>query len=216
MITLLIEEINGVRNPGFVESDGAEPDPRFAEIADLLASLHRSGALVWVTDEDSQGSYNILCRSIDAPDTERIARVYELLELENPPAAGDADYLNLSMGVARYSSGSVVIRSRSLFSLFQVAAASVDVPVEDEESGIAPKSRPGGPAVEALHNERSASRSRTAMVSVPYRGWWYSIDMADTPTKEAFRMIEAIMSARIADAAHAHNAAPVLTVPASR
>jgi hypothetical protein len=53
------------------------------------------------------------------------------------------------------------------------------------------------------------------MIAVKHHGWWYSIDATDTASKLTFRIIEALMSVRMAEAA-GQQAAPVLTVPASR
>lgn len=53
-------------------------------------------------------------------------------------------------------------------------------------------------------------------VAVQYRGVWFYIDETDRTTKEAFLLANWLWSSLIADAAGQHQAAPVLTVPASR
>jgi hypothetical protein len=53
------------------------------------------------------------------------------------------------------------------------------------------------------------------MISVKHHGWWYSIDGTDTQSKLTFRILEALMSVRMAETVE-QRAAPVLTVPVSR
>jgi hypothetical protein len=54
------------------------------------------------------------------------------------------------------------------------------------------------------------------MVAVEHHGWWYSIDSTDGQSKETFRILEAIVTARIAYTVERRSAMPVLTVPVSR
>jgi hypothetical protein len=62
---------------------------------------------------------------------------------------------------------------------------------------------------------RSEWHPRGAMVAVKRHGWWYSIDGTDAASKLTFRMLEALMSVRMAETVE-QRAAPVLTVPVSR
>jgi hypothetical protein len=53
------------------------------------------------------------------------------------------------------------------------------------------------------------------MTAVKHHGWWYFIDGTDAESKLTFRILESLMSVRMAEAAE-QKAAPVLTVPVSR
>jgi hypothetical protein len=53
------------------------------------------------------------------------------------------------------------------------------------------------------------------MVDVKRHGWWYSIDGTAGESKLTFRMIQALMSVRIAEAS-ANKPSVLLTVPVSR
>jgi hypothetical protein len=61
----------------------------------------------------------------------------------------------------------------------------------------------------------SKERPEQAMVAVKRHGWWYSVDARDTESKLTFRLLEAIISVRMAEAVE-RKATPVLTVPVSR
>ncbi len=92
----------------------------------------------------------------------------------------------------------------------------MDVPADHLESGMAPPLPPRGPAAAQIHIRRSAGRPGNAMVAVEHHGWWYSIDATDGQSKETFRIVEAITTARITDTVERRSAMPVLTVPVSR
>jgi hypothetical protein len=53
------------------------------------------------------------------------------------------------------------------------------------------------------------------MIAVEHHGWWYSVDGTDAQSKLMFRLVEVLLSARIAEAV-GREPAPVLTVPVSR
>lgn len=213
--TLLLEEINGIQNPIYRTDDADTEAARFAEIVDLLALLHQRGILIWAATDDDAHSFVALLRAKNPEAVTRIARLYDLLSLHDPPALGESNYEHLTVRVSMGDPFGIDVRPRSLFSLFQIAAASVDVPEDHIESGIAPHIPPTGPASQTISIQRSATRPQTALVSVHHHGWWYSIDATDAQSKATFRLIEAVMTARIADASHNRNT-PVLTVPVSR
>jgi hypothetical protein len=53
------------------------------------------------------------------------------------------------------------------------------------------------------------------VVADEHHGWWYSIGGTDARSKLMFRLVEVLLSARIAEAT-GREATPVLTVPVSR
>jgi hypothetical protein len=53
------------------------------------------------------------------------------------------------------------------------------------------------------------------MIAVKRHGWWYYIDQTDAGSKMTFRLLEALVTARISEAIETKHA-PVLTVPVSR
>ena len=124
--------------------------------------------------------------------------------------------LRVLFGVGMNEGDVIELRTRSVFDLFQIAAAAVDVPAEHVESGMASPVPPGAPVAAQIQIQRSAGRPGNAMVAVEHHGWWYSIDATDGRSKETFVILEAIATARLADTVNRGSATPVLTVPVSR
>ena len=215
-MTLLIKEINGIRNPEFLTEPSAAADDRFAQAAELLASLHRRGLVIWTQEPGDTPSFALLLRGEGADYAREVARLHELLGLERPRRPEEIITLRVLLGVGTHEADVIELRTRSVYDLFRILAAAVDVPAEHLESGMAPPLPPRGPAAAQIHIRRSARRPSNAMVAVEHHGWWYSIDATDGQSKETFRIVEAIATARIADTVERRSAMPVLTVPVSR
>jgi hypothetical protein len=215
-MTLLIKGINGIRNPEFLTNPSAAADGRFAQVAELFASLHRRGFLIWTREPGETDTFTLLLQGEGADYAQEITQLHELLGLEKPRRLDEIITLRVVLGVGVPGEGVIELRTRSVFDLFQIAAAAVDVPTKHLESGLAPPLPPGGPAVAQIRIHRSSGRPGNAMVAVEHHGSWFSIDSTDGASKKTFRILEALMTARITDTAVARSAMPVLTVPVSR
>ncbi|MHC4077598.1 MAG: hypothetical protein ACYST0_04045, partial [Planctomycetota bacterium] len=182
-IELLIKEINGIRNPGFLTDPAAKPDPRFGEIAKLLASLHRHGSLTWSQQPGEKPTFVLFLRGSGEHYIKEVTRLHELLSLEKPRSLDEALTLRVLHAVGTPEGSVLELRPRSVYDLFQVAAAAVDVPGEHLESGLAPPLPPSGPAVAHIRIPRSKSPPNDAMVAIKHHGWWYSIAATDGRSK---------------------------------
>jgi hypothetical protein len=214
--TLLVRSVNGLQNPDSQAYPSVAADARFARVADLLATLAHRGALVWGQPSEEEPSFSLLLRGEGETYAREVTDLFALLGLGPPPRLDDLLAVPVHLGLGSRGDGAIHLATRSVFDLFQIAAASVEVPEDHLESGLAPRLPPPGPAGESIHIRRSKRRPRTAIVAIPHRGWWYSIDATDSTSKQTFRILEALISVRIADTAARGSAAPVLTVPASR
>jgi len=215
-MTLLIMEINGTRNPVYTEAATPDELRRFAEIADLFTLLHRRGRLIWTQVPGDDSSFGLLLRGEDADALQEIVRLHELLGLDPPQPNGKAVTLQVALGVGGHGGDRIELMTRSGFDLLQVAAASVEVPEEHLESGLASPLPPRGPVCDEIRIRHSSSPPEDALVAVRRHGWWFWIDAKDGRSKESFRLLEAIASSRIADATEGRSRVPVLTVPVSR
>lgn len=215
-MTFLVKEINGARNPMFADPSRSEAGRRFAEIADLLATLHRRGELIWTQESEDEPSFMLLLRGEGADYARRITRLHELLELNPPQPVPRFVTLPVVQSVGPRQGTRVALRIRSTWELFRIAAASVDVPQEHLESGLASPLPPVGPAGARLRIRRSSGRPGGALVAVRHHGWWYAIEATDGPSKETFRLLEAISTARLADTVDTRSRTPVLTVPVAQ
>jgi hypothetical protein len=214
-MTLLIKEINGIRNPEFL-SGPSPADERFGQIAELIASLHRRGFATWTQKPGDTPSFALLLRGEGADYARDVARLHELLGLGKPHNLDEIIALEVLLAAGIHGNDVVELRPRSVFDLFRIAAAAVNVPPEHLQSGLAPPLPTPGPAGAMIRLPRSSSRPKNAMVAVKHHGWWYSIDATDGRSKQTFRILEAVLTARIADTVDKRFGMPLLTVPVSR
>ena len=215
VMTFLVKEVNGTRNPLFSDPSAPDEEHRFAEIADLFASLHRRGLLLWTEMAGDEAPFGVLMRHNGAGASQDIARLYDLLGLDPPREIGTLDTLPVVFGVGALEANVIELLPRSAFDLLRVAADSVDVPPEHLESGLASPLPHGGPNTDQIRIRRSADRPSGALVAFRHHGWWFWIDGTDGRSKATFRLLEAIMTARIGDTV-TNSKMPVLTVPVSR
>lgn len=215
-MTLLINEINGLQNPDSIGDTFSPVDPTFQEVVGLITSLHRRGRLLWIEQAGNPSSFAMALRQKDEEDASAMRRLSELLGLRAPPATGGVTTFRVVLGIGDANPDEIIVRTRALFEIFQIAAASIDVPDEHLESGLAPPSVPVGLASEQIRILSSSGRPDNALVAVRHHGWWYWIDATDSRSKATFRLLESIMTARMADATSRNSGVPVLTVPVAR
>jgi hypothetical protein len=214
--TLLLRSINGTRNPDFLADPSVEVDPRFTRLVELLAALARQGRASWAQDADPATSFVLAFTGDGDAFAVQIAELYGLLGFAPPGDLDGVVTLPLRLGIGRPDEPAVHLETRSIFELFNVAAASVEVPEEHVAAGIAQALPPAGPAGGNIRIRRSKGRPDGALVATRHHGWWYFIEGSDTASKLTFRIIESLISVRIADAVDHGKATPVLTVPVSR
>jgi hypothetical protein len=224
MYRLVIAEFNGVRCS---ELDGATPEEveRFAKATQVLAKLQRQGSLVWTSDDSpsSHGAkggdaavvpgYAMGFRGHGAEFESDMAALKELVGIDPEPVTKEFSRVRVALGLGHESGHTVAIFTRSLFDLLNVASAAVDVPESHLSAGLAPPSPDG--LEFPLRIRSSVSAPARPLVSFQHYGTWFYIDAADLQSKQTFRVLEAITSARIADSSKGVGT-PVLTVPISR
>jgi len=216
-IALLLKEINGIASDDISASlDQTAKDGGFAQVAQLLASLHRRNALVWGHLGDNPSALALFLRPRSAVDVDEISRLSELLGLGVEVNIDEVRTLRVRDAFGSRSSDIIEIRTRSAFEMLGVAAASVDVPEEHLERGRAARLPPGGPMSQLIHIHRSAKPPEHALVAIEHHGWWFWIDATDDQSKATFRILNVIATARLADTADPRSSTPVLTIPVSR
>ncbi len=212
-LTLLIRSINGIHNPDFLEDPSVEVDARFARIAELLSTLDRRGHLTWAQELGDHPSFALVLQGEGERYAKEVSDLHALLGMRPPDDLHEFIALPVYLGIGKRDEIAIRLGTRSIHDLFNIAAASVDVPEEHVESGLAHKLPPVGPAGECIHIRRSEESPGLAMVAVQHHGWWYAIDGTDAASKETFRLLEGVMSVRIADAIGRSSTTPILTVP---
>lgn len=215
VMTLLCRSINGIQNPEFLTTDAGAADPRFARIVALVAELSRRGEAAWVEIASNPPAFALALNGDDETYTQRLRELYGLLGLDPPPDPDATITLPARLGFGKSDEQAIRLRTRSLWELFTIAAASVEIPEEHVQSGLAVPLPPVGAPGKSIRIRGSESRPRQAMIAVKHHGWWYFIDGTDAGSKLTFRILESLMSVRMAEAVE-HKGTPILTVPVSR
>ncbi|MEM9295521.1 MAG: hypothetical protein AAGA57_06940 [Planctomycetota bacterium] len=208
----LVANINEIPNHAFVDPSSA-PDPRFAEVVDLLRRLDAANALSWrvagATPEAH--TYAIVLNWPARLDAE----VRDLLSLlGTPPTAERRAVLPLGFGDGSQGGDVVWIGTRSIGELVKIASAAMDVAPEHRSRGLVTE-----PIRELGHTGRlitvrgSKTRPRDAYVDFQQHGWWYSIAHDDTASKRYFKLLSTLISIRITETLGSANGTPVLTIP---
>ncbi len=213
---LLLKEINSAVNPVLGMIPGEPTDDRFARVTETLAALHRANALVWAREPGEQGEFLLILRERRPADAEAIRELLDLLDAAGERTPSGHLAVRIRAGLGWTGEEALDLQTRSVFELLHVAASGVDVPEDHLESGLAPMMPAVSDDGRHIAIRRSQSRPNSALVAVRRHGWWFSIDATDTASKEAFVVLNAIITASLADAAGGRAAAPVLTVPVSR
>lgn len=214
-MTLLLKSVNGIPNPDFLADTAVEPDPRFARVVELLAGLARKGHTVWVHQPEERNSFALALTGEGEAYAQELGELYGLLGFAAPREMQQVTTLPVKLAIGKPEEPAIHIRTRSLYDLFGIAAAAVEVPEDHLQAGLAPRLPPRGAVGQSIHIRSSKARPRQAMTAVKRHGWWYSIDATDSTSKLTFRLLEALMSVRMAEAAE-QKGTPVLTVPVSR
>ena len=214
VIVLLIRTINGVQNPSLAPGATVPLDTRFAQIAELLAELARGGHVEWVMRPEATPTFSLVLEGDGGPYVRQVVELYRLLGLTPPPKIGHVTRIPISNEAGEPDA--IVLRPRSLYELFDVAAGAVEVPDEHVAAGVVPERPVIASAGPGIHIHCSASEPEHAMTAVEHNGYWYSIDASDHETKLAFRVLAALMSVQLADDTDRESTQPMLTVPVSR
>lgn len=214
---LLFESVNGVQNPAFLV-DGHKPNQRFVRWVELVLELDQAGAIHW--RHFARGNRNLaMVISRYAPN--HTHTVKELLELVEVSAEGITEGKDIILA-SQLSDGTtdgpehLSIKTRSVLDLLTIASASIDIPTEHIESGLARSYPQLGAVAHLIQIHRSAESPDTAMVAVKHHDWWYYIDATDTSSKDYFRLMQVLISEGISESAKKDAQTPVLTVPVGR
>jgi hypothetical protein len=214
-MTLLCRSVNGIQNPDFIFDAAHAADPRFERLAALLAALHRGGHVDWAEEPGDPRAFVLALSGDGTSYAQQVRELYALLGFAAPHDVSAVMTLPVHLGIGKPRGTAVQLRTRSLWDLLSIAAAAVEVPQEHIESGLAAALPTSGTAGADFHVRRSKRRPQKAMIAVKRHGWWYYIDQTDSRSKITFRLLEALITARMAEATET-KAAPVLTVPVSR
>lgn len=210
---MLVASINGIRNPAFLY-DNLQPDPRFEQFIMLVTDLTNRHCLHWTVGQREAASIELTVES----STYCIDSANELLELLQLPKLRKEQArmrIPVKFSFDESTSGGVGIITHSVWKLVEVMSAAVEVPAEDESSGVVlPAGRIG---IEPdLRIRFAKERPDNAYVAVEYRDGWFYIDNRNVITKSYFKLLGDLWTAAMEKSLGTGANSPVLTVPVSR
>lgn len=211
----LVSNMNGIVNQDFLHSSDTI-DPRFSRVVTIMTELAQEHRLLWVENPERANTLSIVIDHYLPTYAKEVGELLDLLGLPASDSASGQVILPVSLALDGREIGGIGITTRSVFDLVQILSAAIELPEEDQRSGVTVSYPPSGVAGTELHVRYAEAEPEHASVAVRYRDGWFYIDERDQVTKRFFRLLSSLWSVNIADSAAGASAAPVLTVPVSR
>jgi len=213
--TLLVNRINNLRNPDFLDGQFTEPDPRFMRFVVLFSELTKAGVLDLMKDSRKEVVFNVVIGGYAPQYSKKVVEFLDLLDLQMPPDESKGIVIPAYFAVNTKKVWGIGITTRSTFDLIEIFTAAIEVPQEHALEGLTINSPLMGWPGQGIRIVSSTTKPKNMSVAVKYRGYWFGIDETDQRTKAFFRSLRSYWSVSIAAAAD-QSAAPVLTLPVSR
>ena len=195
---MITRSVNDLRNPDFIRSPLSESDPRFLRLVDLMIDLNHTGHLNWARVPREGVQFSLVIRDCEPKRTQEIRELLALLDQPQKINMSEPIILPVYHAIQEPDSGSIAITTSSIYDLIEILSASIDVPEEHDESGLAINYPAPGLAGKEVHIFRADMRPRNASVAVKYRQSWFYIDETDQSTKLMFRVLRTLWKDRIA------------------
>jgi len=107
-----------------------------------------------------------------------------------------------------------MLETRSVAGILRAVADLVEVPDKDVTAGVVTPNESALLASDVAFRIRSSDTlPKRSAVAVEHRGAWFYVDDTDLMSKAIFQAVETIFQSGLAEAIHAGQGAPVLTLP---
>ena len=208
---LLYRRLNDLKLP----IDGPLPPEaqRGAVLGNMLreAGILRFGRAPGSTDERPE--YVLILSGYSEEHQDLVREYLDLLGVEGQVVDGRKIVLPFGPSVDPDGEGTIYVETRSVLDWLRLAASMVEVPAPHLEAGIVgPGGWPGLPENRLITVRSSKEKPKNAVVSVPFRGWWFYIDATDSRSKESFQLIKFMVELRL-NPEGIQQQVPVLTIP---
>lgn len=218
---VLLQNINGLKNAP--SASGPTPDrvpeyKEFCQVVKLLRSLQIRGVLTMGRTTPAEGGESFIELHIaeKASDWDETKEFRKRLGLD----AG-LTHFRLTTEVGTGGKDRIAVVLRSLMACFFYISQSVEVPPEDEQSGLVTVSRDKQgerfnwqKLTKDLMRIRWAKKPpQNAYSAIFYRGNWFYIDDSDLTSKSTFSLLTQLFALQ---AGEIKSTGPILTLPVSR
>jgi hypothetical protein len=196
LFELCVKSINDIDNnstaPGFVRP----PDPRFAELVELLGRIQRSGAIGTrlVKKDKWEAAMMTFRRRVDPNLARDLAAARRLMGVDP-----NATETTVTYGSAPTAPNEIAILTRSIMEIIIEMASQIDVPAEYVAEGRTYATLPdvgSGPGQVPPFSRVQTGKEKPAhtFAAIRNRGHWYWIDDRDRLSKVHFTFLMILFS----------------------
>ena len=214
-LTLLVTQINDLKNPDFLQRSPGEPDRNFLRFLELTTEFRQAGIIDWVEDPREAIEFNIIIRKYAPRYTQKVWEYLRLLDLPVPTDNSQDIILPVFFAVRDKDWYGVAISTRSTEDLLEIIRATIEIPEEHARAGKTIDYPAVGLAGQGVHILSSKKKPEKAALATKYRDYWFYIEDSDLRAKEFFRVLKIFWTSSTVSSADA-SAAPVLTIPVGR
>lgn len=214
---ILVRRLNGIENPDFLHEGSRGVDSRFERVCQILTFLARVNVLSWVAGPEGEEDYAVAFQNYTPEYLGLVRELYALLNISGVEAIDGGDLLlpiSLSQGSGPYEG--LMMVTRSVYDLVEIAAGNTMVPIDHLQSGMARSYPPPGPVGKGIRIYCANKPPKNSMVAVGHHGRCFYIDATDQESKRFFGILQTFLSVQIAEVAKGSASPPVLTVPVSK
>jgi len=215
LFTLLVNRINNLRNPGFLEIAPHKPNLRWTRFTELYAKLKSAGIIELVKNPETDETFDLLISDYAPAHSVNVAECLELLDLSTLMDDSEDIVIPISFSVTAERSLGIGVITRSVYDLFEIMQAAIVVPPEHAEAGLMRAYPPAGLPGQDIKILFSITKPDNASLAVRYRGYWFYIDETDLDTKGFFALTRILWSFT-STTSDSETGVPVLTIPVSR
>ena len=215
MFTILVNKINHLRNPDFLDGSPAEPDSPFAHFVELVSELSKAGVLELVGDMQKEIAFNFVISGYAPQFSQKVLEFLDLLDFPMQEDGTEDIIIPVHFAIKTGGFQGIAISTRSTFDLIEILSAAIIVPPEHAQAGLTINYPPMGLPGQGVRIFSSPEKPDNMSLAVKYRGHWFYIDETDQITKAVFRILRTLWSIIIAGSVDLQEE-PILTIPVSR
>ena len=191
VLRLTVSVVNGIHNRYGGDLRARQADPEFYPLLERLRRIQLAGAIgmrMRQVDREEATLWTFRGKVDPSIEADMLA-VRQTLGLDP-----SAEELRVVYGSLAANNKEIAILSRSILEVLVDLSSFITVPeahVTDRRVGptAEPEVGPSGPIGPLIRIASSRERPADALVAVPYRGYWFSIDDRDIPSKRLFTFL---------------------------
>ena len=151
---LLVRSVNGIKNPDFLKPPSGKPDPRFSRLVLILQELSDADMIHWVRDRREGMGFSAVIRDYAPEFSTRVMELLTVLGLSVPKNRTEDIVLPVYFALKGKEPEGIAVATRSTMDIIEILRASVEIPEEHTQSGLALSYPPKGLAGKGISGRR--------------------------------------------------------------